>query len=303
VADKVLFVDDEKSVLDGYQRMLRKDFDVSIAEGGREGLVAIQEGGQFAVVISDMRMPSMSGSEFLAQVRQIAPDSVRMLLTGYTDLSAAIDAVNEGNIFRFLTKPCDKDALVGAINVGVARYHSITSEKELVRKARIIERSAAGWDKAEICGWDNFKGPTGLGGPSQARGLLLPLIGVDTQCYVVLLKFTAFETIETRYGEEAASDCLNSAAQFLMQSFRSDDRLFHWGRDVLMAAVRRRVAPAAIHMEFARLTSANRQHVTNVNGRAVMIASPIAFDLQPVSQFSTFPDMLAAFDADFTDGI
>jgi FixJ family two-component response regulator len=300
VADKVLFVDDEQGILDGYQRLLRKEFDVSVSLGGQAGLAAIQEGGPYAVVISDMRMPGMNGAEFLAHVREKAPDSVRMLLTGYTDLSAAIDAVNEGNIFRFLTKPCEKDVLVNAINIGVARHNSITTEKELVRKARIVERLTSYEETNGICSWDNFESSTGLGGPSQARAQLLPLIGVDPLCYVVLLRLTAFQTLEARYGEEAAGDYLNSAAQFLVQALRSQDLLFHWGRDVLMAVTRRRIALPALRMEIARLTSANRQHVMEVNGRSVMFASPITFDLQPALQFSTLNNLLAEFDDEFT---
>jgi FixJ family two-component response regulator/GGDEF domain-containing protein len=303
LADKVLFVDDEQGILDGYQRLLRKEFDVSVALGGQLGLTTIQEDGPYAVVISDMRMPGMSGAEFLAQVRQQAPDSVRMLLTGYTDLSAAIDAVNEGNIFRFLTKPCEKEALVSAINIGVTQYNSITAEKEFIRKARIAERLTFDEKITGVCPWDNFEGSTGLGGPTQARALVLPLIGIDPLCYVVLLRLTVFKTLETRYGEEAAGDYLNSVAQYLMQSLRSQDRLFHWDRDVLMAVLQRRIAPAALHMEIARLTAANHQHVMEVEGRSIMVASSITFELQPVSQFSTFNDMIAEFGDDFSEEI
>jgi len=132
--DKILFVDDEIAILNGYQRLLRHDFEVSVASGGEEGLAAIRAHGPFAVVISDMRMPGMNGAQFLSQVRQKAPDTVRMLLTGYTDLSAAMDAVNEGNIFRFLTKPCEKELLVKAIVTGVEQYRLVRIEKELLEK-------------------------------------------------------------------------------------------------------------------------------------------------------------------------
>jgi response regulator RpfG family c-di-GMP phosphodiesterase len=84
------------------------------------------------VVISDMRMPGINGAQFLAEVRQTTPDTVRMLLTGYTDLKAAIDAVNEGNIFRFLAKPCEKDVLAKAITTGFVQYRLVTAEKELL---------------------------------------------------------------------------------------------------------------------------------------------------------------------------
>jgi CheY-like chemotaxis protein len=132
MTDKVLFVDDEPAVLDGYQRMLHREFEVNTAVGGEEGVAAIKEHGPYSVVISDMRMPGINGAQFLAQVRQTTPDTVRMLLTGYTDLQSAIDAVNEGNIFRFLTKPCEKDVLARAITTGFVQYRLVTAEKELL---------------------------------------------------------------------------------------------------------------------------------------------------------------------------
>jgi response regulator RpfG family c-di-GMP phosphodiesterase len=77
-------------------------------------------------------MPGMNGAQFLAQVRETAPDTVRMLLTGYTDLDAAMHAVNEGNIFRFLTKPCEKEVIAKAITTGLVQYRLVTAEKELL---------------------------------------------------------------------------------------------------------------------------------------------------------------------------
>jgi len=300
-ADRVLFVDDEKGVLDAYERLLHKEFFIRVASSGQEGLTAIAEHGPFGVVISDMRMPGMNGAEFLSQVKKTAPDTIRMLLTGYTDLSAAIDAVNEGNIFRFLTKPSSKEALIDAINIGLKQYHLVTAEKEIVKKAQKFEDAKTTWETEDICQWDNFEGPTGLPGPTQARGYLAPLFGVDSQCYVVQLKIATLETLEKRYGEGLASDFLNVTAQFLIQTFQSDDRLFHWGRDVLMAVVRRRLSPAAVHADIARLTSTRREHVMNVNGKSIMIASPITFEILPAVQFSTFEEMLAAFDADLRE--
>jgi len=132
VADKILFVDDEPSVLDGYKRILYREFDVDTAQGGEQGLIAIHERGPYAVVISDMRMPSMSGAAFLARVRQTAPDTVRILLTGYASLDAAIEAVNQGNIFRFLTKPCSKEVLTAAIDAALVQYRLISVERELL---------------------------------------------------------------------------------------------------------------------------------------------------------------------------
>jgi ActR/RegA family two-component response regulator len=132
--DKVLFVDDEPPVLDGYRRMLRREFAVNTAVGGEEGLALIRAQGPFAVVVSDMRMPGMNGGQFLAHLRQESPETVRMLLTGYTDVGAAMDAVNEGNIFRFLTKPCEKDVITKALVDGLVQHRLILAEKNLLEK-------------------------------------------------------------------------------------------------------------------------------------------------------------------------
>lgn len=134
MAEKILFVDDEPAILDGYRRLLHRDFAVETAIGGALGLVALKEHGPFAIVVSDMRMPGMSGSQFLSEVRALAPESVRMLLTGYSDATAAIAAVNDGHILRFLTKPCSKDDLVSALKVGIAQYKLTNAEKEILEK-------------------------------------------------------------------------------------------------------------------------------------------------------------------------
>lgn len=134
MSEKVLFVDDEYAALEGYQRMLYREFQVETAVGGERALAAIQASGPFAVIVSDMRMPGMSGAQFLACARREAPDAVRMLLTGYTDLDAAMEAVNEGHIFRFLTKPCKKELLEAAITSGLAQHRLMAAEKELLEK-------------------------------------------------------------------------------------------------------------------------------------------------------------------------
>lgn len=132
--DKILLVDDEPNVLLGYQRLLHGEFQSDTAVGATAGLMAIQNKGPFAVVLSDMRMPEMDGIQFLTRVKAIAPDTVRMMLTGYADVQTALSAVNEGNIFRFLTKPSSKEVLTNALRAGLAQHQLVTSEKELLEK-------------------------------------------------------------------------------------------------------------------------------------------------------------------------
>jgi len=130
----VLCVDDEPNVLSGLKRQLRKQYDVTTACGPEEGLKAIQGERTFTVVMSDLRMPGMDGTAFLSKCREIAPDTVRMLLTGNADVEAAIAAVNRGHLFRFLTKPCPPETLLAAFVAAVEQHRLITAERELLEQ-------------------------------------------------------------------------------------------------------------------------------------------------------------------------
>ena len=129
---KVLFVDDEPAVLEGYKRVLHKDFQAETAVGGEEAIAAAKRDGPYAVVVSDMRMPGMDGVQVLSRMREISPETVRVILTGYADMQSAIQAVNEGRIFRFLTKPCEARNLKLALNACLMQYQLVTAEKELL---------------------------------------------------------------------------------------------------------------------------------------------------------------------------
>jgi len=131
---RVLFVDDEPAVLEALAVNLRRAFDVVTATSGDLGLEQLHAQGDFAVVVSDMRMPKMDGATFLARARETAPDAVRILLTGQADLEATIKAVNLGQIFRFLTKPCPRDTLRGAIDSAIGQHRLITAERVLLEQ-------------------------------------------------------------------------------------------------------------------------------------------------------------------------
>lgn len=131
--EKILFVDDEIDVLRGLKRNLTGKYNVEIALGPLDGIKALDEKGPFSIVVSDYRMPEMDGAKFLEIVREKAPDTVRMMLTGFADLNAAIDIVNKGHIYRFLTKPCSPQDLESALNAGLKQYMLVQAERELLQ--------------------------------------------------------------------------------------------------------------------------------------------------------------------------
>lgn len=131
MTERILFVDDEPQVLDGYRRQLGRNYRTECSLGGEEALELIAADGPFAVVVSDMQMGGMNGIEFLAKVRKVAPDTVRIMFTGAKQ-ETAVGAVNEGNIFRFLSKPCPTDQLEAALEAGLAQYRQVVAERTLL---------------------------------------------------------------------------------------------------------------------------------------------------------------------------
>jgi len=107
----ILFVDDELSILSTLKRLLRREpYDILTADSGQQGLDILAEK-SVNIVISDMRMPHMSGAEFLQQVKQHYPQTKRIIMSGYADIEAVVDAVNKGGICHFISKPWDNDEL------------------------------------------------------------------------------------------------------------------------------------------------------------------------------------------------
>ncbi|MEM8986132.1 MAG: hybrid sensor histidine kinase/response regulator [Pseudomonadota bacterium] len=118
----ILFVDDELRVLVSLKRKLRKQFQIECADNAEEALSQLKSGAQYAAIVSDLRMPSMGGIAFLRQARALAPETVLLILTGAEDHNAALDAVNDVGVFKYLQKPCPDDALRHALMQACACY-------------------------------------------------------------------------------------------------------------------------------------------------------------------------------------
>ncbi|HTV95208.1 MAG TPA: HD domain-containing phosphohydrolase [Steroidobacteraceae bacterium] len=133
----ILCVDDEPRVVDSLAAHLRRSYQVLTAHDGRGALRIMEERGAPAVIVSDMRMPEMDGATLLKQVRQLYPETTRILLTGEPGRDAAVAAINEGQIFRFLTKPCPPDALRSAIEAGVVQHKLVVAERAVLQETVI----------------------------------------------------------------------------------------------------------------------------------------------------------------------
>jgi response regulator RpfG family c-di-GMP phosphodiesterase len=127
----ILVVDDEGEILYSLRGLLRKDYDFHTAQSGYEAL-RVLERTPVQVVMADQRMPEMTGVDFLAQVRVRYPDVTRLLLTGYADLPAVIAAINQGQVFRYITKPWDSEALRLVLREAVAQNEQIAERRRLM---------------------------------------------------------------------------------------------------------------------------------------------------------------------------
>lgn len=132
MSPRILLVDDDARFLELLQRGMLRQFKVSTALSGDIALEMIANEGPFALVVADMHMPGMSGLEFLRRVQKQAPDTIRMMLTGSPDQKTALDAVNDGQVFRFLSKPSSADALIAAMEAGLERFRTQRAERDLL---------------------------------------------------------------------------------------------------------------------------------------------------------------------------
>lgn len=134
---KVLFVDDDEGILAGFRRTLGRLFEIDTALGGQEALATLAARGPYQVVVADMQMPGMNGVAFLERARMLAPDTVRIMLTGHADLQTALDAVNRGQIFMFLTKPCPTDDMIRSLETAVRQHQLATAGRELLERTLV----------------------------------------------------------------------------------------------------------------------------------------------------------------------
>lgn len=129
---RVLFVDDDPGLLESLRRSVRQEFAADLALDADRGLDYLRSGEPYCIVVSDMRMPGMDGVEFLATVRTISPDSVRVMLTGCDEMEVAARAVNDGRIFKFLSKPVSSDVLLACLRTCLAHYLEEREQKQVM---------------------------------------------------------------------------------------------------------------------------------------------------------------------------
>jgi DNA-binding NtrC family response regulator len=133
IRPKLLIIDDEQSVLNALKRSLRDHFEVLLSLDGRSGLEILREQ-EISVILADQRMPGMSGVDFFQRAMKVQPDSARILITGYSDIEAIIEAINNGKIYYYIQKPWEPENVVAIAKGAAERYDLIQENRRLVKE-------------------------------------------------------------------------------------------------------------------------------------------------------------------------
>lgn len=228
----VLCVDDEANILSAMKRLLRKEDFHLLTSGGGEEALAMMAQNDVHVVISDQRMPKMSGTEFLKQVRQRYPDVIRIILTGYTDVDSITEAINQGHVYKFFLKPWNDQNLKLEIKQALEQYSLVRSNKELHQK--IIQQNEelrAMNEKLEVMVKERT---LSLEIQNQAlqishsilEDLHLPIIGVSADKIVVLINQAAQSLLGENQligiGESVADTLPAEFETFIDETLRSN---------------------------------------------------------------------------------
>lgn len=287
--EKILLVDDDPNILSAYQRTLRSGFRVETADGGEAGLQVLHANGPFAVVVSDLRMPGMDGNQFLRQVRTTFPETIRMMLTGQADLQAASEAVNEGNIFRFLFKPCSQEVLSKALGDGIRQYRLVKSEREL------LENTLSGTVQllVDILALVN---PTAFGRASrlqQTVRLLLPHLGRENAWKLdvsAMLSQIGLVSLPGELAEKTCSGASSSAEETAMLESHPQ-----CGRDLLARIPRLEEVAHSVAYQTKRFDGSGPPY-EGLRGRQIPVGGrvlKIAIDYDTLIQSGATPE--AAF--------
>lgn len=130
---KILYVDDEVGNLVGFKSTFRQLYDIKTAVSGKEGMEILDANPDIQIIITDQRMPEMTGVEFLSAIRDKHTEPIRILLTGYTDFSALVEAINKGQIYRYLQKPWNEDEIKVVVNQAYEIFDLRKKNKELMK--------------------------------------------------------------------------------------------------------------------------------------------------------------------------
>ena len=244
--------------------------------------------GPYAVIVSDLRMPGMDGIQFLSRVKELSPDSVCMMLTGHADLQTTIEVINEGNIFRFMCKPCNPDVLAHSLNSGLEQYRLITAEKRLIEQIKTLSIT----DPLTGCynrGYISDRLPKEIKRAQRYKRLLS----------IIMCDIDHFKRVNDTYGHQAGDEVLISFAQCLNKNIRNNvDFLGRYGGEEFLIVLPETNIKGAFSLA-ERLRIKVSQNTIHTNKKEVYVTASFGFsslDIPGMSKEITPEDIIRSVD-------
>jgi len=269
MSDKVIFVDDDKNLLWGMKRSMRK-FNITLCNSPHEALKII-ENDEFAVIVSDLMMPEMDGITFLEQTKIISPDSLRIMLTGHADLDIAMESVNKGRVFKFLTKPYSVEALSEYIEEALNQYKDKIELKEAYQKTL----------------FDSMHDVlTGLPNRTLLNDRLVQ--GIKTckrkklKLAVVYIDLDKFKPVNDIYGHDVGDIVLKKSSEFIKNSLRDSDTVSRVGGDEFVVLISEIEKP-----EFFSIIA---EKLLSIFDKDIIVSDEISCNLGCSIGISVYPD-------------
>ncbi|MEO8097400.1 MAG: response regulator [Acidobacteriota bacterium] len=299
---KILFVDDDVNILSAFQRSLRGSFEIVGALGGEKALQELETKGPFAVIVSDLRMPRMGGMEFLARAYEVSPASIQLVLSGTAEVSVAIEALNQGRIFRFLTKPCAPDVLAATLTAALNQYQLGITQKSIMEtqlqgdsaeildslkalvetgKQRIAELAQTGESIQSDSPAASSTDPlTGLFGPDAACLAIATALASDSPPQLAVFSVQRMEFMRSRYGQAVSDQVMLLASQHLATNAElTGDTLYRWkGKSDFIALLARPEPLEAVKLDLQRSLSNPINQFFETMSRCVFLPIKITVD-------------------------
>ncbi len=223
---KILIVDDDVAILDSLRRNLIEEFDVVTKQSGYEAVAEIDRDKSFKVILSDYKMPEMNGLDFLIMAKRMSPLSRRVLLTGYADLQIAMEAVNEGMVYRFLTKPCKTSQIIDIIKSGVKLYN------------QDVEREARATSHEYLAMHDSMTGLMNRAGLVDRLEMGRALARrTGKHLALLFMDLNNFKRVNDVYGHGVGDRILVMVSERLQKIVRATDTVARWGGDEFLVII------------------------------------------------------------------
>ncbi len=292
----ILLVDDEEDIGAALARLLRREsYKILRAKSGKEGLALLAEN-EVGVIISDQRMPGMTGVEFLTQVKELYPHTIRIVLSGYADLDAMLDAINRGAIYKFFTKPWDNEVLCAEVLEAFLHHELILEKEHLVNEIQTANDMLAQvnleWEDAvaqrnrQIERISNYHPLTDL--PNRQLFLdrleqnLVHAQRDNRLLAVMLLNLDRFKQINDSFGHPIGDELLKLVAERLKKQAGAGDTVAHLGGDEFGLVLPDTSSARAIADVAQRLLDSFVQESISVGDREIFVSICIGISLYPL---------------------